>query len=169
MVKPIVQPIGAERPTNVGRGPAQLKSKRPREGIALCLSGGGYRAAIFHAGALRRLNELGVLAKIDAISCVSGGSIIGGFLARLIKDKTITLESGKYQGLDGALAPFFDFVRKDIRTLSALARLQFWEPGKASRCIENYYKGLVGEVFLTDLPERPRFIFCATDLFCANS
>jgi NTE family protein len=169
MTQPIIQPIGADRPTNVGRGPAHLKSKKPRDGIALCLSGGGYRAAIFHAGALRRLNELGILAKIDAISCVSGGSIIGGFLARLIKEQTITIAGGRYVGLDAALAPFFDFVRKDIRTLSALARLQFWEPGKASRCIENYYKRLVGEMFLTDLPEKPRFIFCATDLFFANS
>jgi len=36
--------------------------KAEREGIGLCLSGGGYRAALFHLGALRRLNEFGILA-----------------------------------------------------------------------------------------------------------
>ncbi len=30
---------------------------RPREGVALCLSGGGYRAMLYHAGALLRLKR----------------------------------------------------------------------------------------------------------------
>ena len=54
----------------------------PRQGMALCLSGGGYRAALFHLGAVRRLNELGVLPKVDTVSAVSGGSLL---LAQLIK------------------------------------------------------------------------------------
>jgi NTE family protein len=33
------------------------------DGIALCLSGGGYRAMLFHAGAIWRLNELGLLRR----------------------------------------------------------------------------------------------------------
>ncbi len=33
------------------------------DGIALCLSGGGYRAMLFHAGAIWRLIELGLLRK----------------------------------------------------------------------------------------------------------
>lgn len=36
---------------------------RPEEGIALSLSGGGYRAMLFHAGALWRLNEVRVPAR----------------------------------------------------------------------------------------------------------
>ncbi len=52
-----------------------------RKGVALCLSGGGYRAALFHLGALRRLNELGVLTSIDTISSVSGGSVAAAFIA----------------------------------------------------------------------------------------
>jgi len=47
-----------------------------RRGLAICLSGGGYRAALFHLGGLRRLNELGILSSIDTISSVSGGSIM---------------------------------------------------------------------------------------------
>ena len=53
---------------------------RPRPGVALCLSGGGYRAMIFHLGVLWRLNELGYLARLDRISSVSGGSITAGLL-----------------------------------------------------------------------------------------
>lgn len=49
-------------------------------GIALCLSGGGYRAMLFHVGVLWRLNELGYLPKLDRISSVSGGSITSGVL-----------------------------------------------------------------------------------------
>src|SRR3954469_5647178 len=49
-------------------------------GIALCLSGGGYRAMLFHLGSLWRLNELGLLRKLDRISSVSGGSITSAML-----------------------------------------------------------------------------------------
>src|SRR5215217_4146253 len=52
----------------------------PTGGIALCLSGGGYRAMLFHLGALWRLNEAGYLPKLDWVSSVSGGSITAGVL-----------------------------------------------------------------------------------------
>lgn len=47
--------------------------------IGLALSGGGYRAAAFHIGTLKKLHELGVLSKIDVMSTVSGGSITGAY------------------------------------------------------------------------------------------
>lgn len=52
----------------------------PEDGIGLALSGGGYRAMVFHVGALIRLNEVGILQKIKRISSVSGGSITAGVL-----------------------------------------------------------------------------------------
>jgi predicted acylesterase/phospholipase RssA len=52
----------------------------PKTGLALCLSGGGYRAMVFHAGVLWRLYELGILNKVKRISSVSGGSITAGIL-----------------------------------------------------------------------------------------
>ena len=52
----------------------------PAPGIALCLSGGGYRAMIFHVGMLWRLNEAGYLPRLARISSVSGGSITAGVL-----------------------------------------------------------------------------------------
>jgi len=47
----------------------------------LALSGGGFRATMFHLGALNRLNEMGILRHVDTITSVSGGSIINGILA----------------------------------------------------------------------------------------
>src|SRR6267378_4024917 len=53
---------------------------KPKPGMALCLSGGGYRAMLFHLGALWRLNQFGYLTKLTRISSVSGGSITAGVL-----------------------------------------------------------------------------------------
>jgi NTE family protein len=52
----------------------------PGEGAALALSGGGYRAMMFHLGALWRLNEVGLLGRLRRISSVSGGSITAAVL-----------------------------------------------------------------------------------------
>jgi predicted acylesterase/phospholipase RssA/tetratricopeptide (TPR) repeat protein len=45
--------------------------------VGLALSGGGFRASLFHIGVLARLAEMDLLRRIDVLSCVSGGSIIG--------------------------------------------------------------------------------------------
>lgn len=45
--------------------------------VGLALSGGGFRAALFHIGVLARLAEMDMLRHVEVISCVSGGSIIG--------------------------------------------------------------------------------------------
>ncbi|TDX11230.1 patatin-like phospholipase family protein [Flavobacterium sp. S87F.05.LMB.W.Kidney.N] len=49
--------------------------------IGLALSGGGYRAAAFHLGVFRKLNEMKILENLDVISTISGGSIIGTYYA----------------------------------------------------------------------------------------
>jgi len=49
--------------------------------IGLALSGGGFRAASFHLGVLKRLEELGVLPRVAVVSTVSGGAIVGAFYA----------------------------------------------------------------------------------------
>ena len=64
----------------VDTGSAFDTADRPQPGIALCLSGGGYRAMLFHLGALWRLNEWGYLPQLARISSVSGGSITAGVL-----------------------------------------------------------------------------------------
>jgi predicted acylesterase/phospholipase RssA len=47
--------------------------------VGLALSGGGFRASLFHIGVLARLAELDALRHVEVISCVSGGSIVGAF------------------------------------------------------------------------------------------
>ncbi|HEY2092715.1 MAG TPA: patatin-like phospholipase family protein [Thermoanaerobaculia bacterium] len=56
-----------------------LRTVHPR--LAVALSGGGFRAALFHAGVLVRVAEAGWLPRLDLISTVSGGSILGAVLA----------------------------------------------------------------------------------------
>jgi hypothetical protein len=55
---------------------ALKRNGKTRDTLGIALSGGGYRSAIFCYGILRGLNQLGVLAKADYISAVSGGSWI---------------------------------------------------------------------------------------------
>src|SRR5882762_9397048 len=62
--------------------------EEPKPGIGLCLSGGGYRAMIFHLGGLWRLNELGILRKVARVSSVSGGSLTAGRLGLMWKKLT---------------------------------------------------------------------------------
>jgi predicted acylesterase/phospholipase RssA len=45
--------------------------------VGLALSGGGFRASLFHIGVLAKLAELDMLRHVEVVSCVSGGSIIG--------------------------------------------------------------------------------------------
>src|SRR5690349_2465171 len=49
--------------------------------ICLALSGGGFRATLFHLGVVAAFRQLGYLQNVAVISCVSGGSIIGAHLA----------------------------------------------------------------------------------------
>src|ERR1041385_9021212 len=70
----------------------------PQTGMGLCLSGGGYRAMLFHLGAIIRLNQAGILARLKRISSVSGGSITAGVLG--YKWKRLTFAGG--------IAPNFD-------------------------------------------------------------
>jgi predicted acylesterase/phospholipase RssA len=60
--------------------------------IGLALSGGGFRASLFHIGVLARLAELDVLRRIEVISCVSGGAILGAHyqleVRKLLREKS---------------------------------------------------------------------------------
>ena len=138
-----------------------------RHGTALCMSGGGYRAALFHLGALRRLNELGVLSKIDTFTSVSGGSIMAAQLATWLT--RAEREPGKpVDGFEGAVArPMRAFAGRDVRTGAALARLHprnWLVPGAQSEALAAAYAQGPAPGRLVDLPERPRFVFLASDM-----
>jgi predicted acylesterase/phospholipase RssA len=59
--------------------------------VGLALSGGGFRASLFHIGVLARMAELDMLRHVEVLSCVSGGSIVGAHyyleVRRLLQEK----------------------------------------------------------------------------------
>ncbi|MFN7087375.1 MAG: patatin-like phospholipase family protein [Burkholderiales bacterium] len=63
--------------------PPSPQPMRPKLGLAL--SGGGFRASLFHIGVLARMAELGLLPRVEVLSTVSGGSIIGAYYYLKIK------------------------------------------------------------------------------------
>jgi NTE family protein len=143
--------------------------KEKRNGLALCMSGGGYRAALFHLGALRRLNELGLLSRIDTFTSVSGGSIMLAQLATFMARRGAPAEPGKpIEGFDdGVAGPMRQFTAKDVRTGAALARLKprnWLSPGAQSEALAAAYEQGPAPGRLADLPDRPRFVFLASDM-----
>lgn len=144
--------------------PHDAPGGRKREGTALCLSGGGYRAMVFHAGALRRLNELGHLRQLDFVSSVSGGSITAGILALAWKDLTFDA-AGRATDFDRLVVDRVremaerEVDRRSVLTGLALPRRRITDQVQAA-----YREHLFGDRTLQDLPDRPRFVFCATNL-----
>ena len=90
--------------------PTDDPQRPPEPGSALCLSGGGYRAMVFHVGALWRLYEAGLLASLKRISSVSGGSITAGVLA--LKWDRLSFDPARLQA---------DFVPEVVAPLRRLA------------------------------------------------
>lgn len=89
--------------------------------VGLALSGGGYRASLFHVGVLARLAECRVLRHVEVLSCVSGGSIIGAFyyleLRRLLEQKDdAEITDADYVALVHDVATeFMKGVKKNLR------------------------------------------------------
>jgi predicted acylesterase/phospholipase RssA len=82
----------------LGNDAAALRSTAAGK-TGLALSGGGFRASLFHIGVLARLAELDVLRSVEVLSCVSGGSVIGAHyylevrhLLQTKRDEDITRE-----------------------------------------------------------------------------
>jgi NTE family protein len=157
---------------NVGAGARHLPDP-VRKGIALCLSGGGFRATLFHSGALRRLNELGVLGKVDSFVSVSGGSILNGVLAARWHELKADSD-GRFENFDAVMGePIRDFCKKDLRTSVLL-----WKRGNPlhwGRLFgdDHSVTDLLADAYARELglgrridalnPTR-RFIFCAANL-----
>lgn len=132
--------------------------------MALCLSGGGYRAMVFHLGALLRLNEAGLLNKLDRITSVSGGSIVAGMLgmkwSRLRfddKDSATNLSSE-------VIAPVRALATKTID--AGAIGIGALMPGMTigDRVEAAYKKHLFGDATLQNLPDHPRFVINATNV-----
>jgi hypothetical protein len=89
--------------------------------VGVALSGGGFRASLFHIGVLARLAECNLLRRVEVLSCVSGGSIVGAFyylkLRRLLQEKPDgEITDRDYVCLVRELADqFLDGVRENLR------------------------------------------------------
>jgi hypothetical protein len=79
--------------------------------VGLALSGGGFRASLFHIGVLAKLAELDVLRRVEVLSCVSGGSIIGTHYYLQLRE---TLETTECERLsqDQLRGIYIDVVRR---------------------------------------------------------
>ena len=90
--------------------------------LGLALSGGGFRASLFHIGVLAGLAELDMLRHVEVLSCVSGGSIVGAYyyleMRKLLMDhEDGTLTRKDYINLVERTADnFLGGVQQNIRT-----------------------------------------------------
>jgi NTE family protein len=136
------------------------------DGVALSLSGGGYRAMMFHVGALCRLNEIGLLGKLTRISSVSGGSITAGLLGLLWSRLQFN------QGKAGRFDLFVDGMRAMADTSVDVGAVigGIFLPGSISdRVAKAYDDVLFKGAKLHDLPDdtdkqAPRFVINATSI-----
>lgn len=132
------------------------------KGIALCLSGGGYRAMLFHAGSIWRLNELGFLPKLKRISSVSGGSITAGVLA--MNWHNLDFQGDIAQNFASqVITPIKNLASHTIDVPAVIfGTLLFGRVG--NRIAASYRKHLFGKKTLQDLPDEPRFVINATNI-----
>jgi NTE family protein len=144
---------GAETPLISEPGEEHLEDT-----LALCLSGGGYRAMLFHVGVLWYLSDAGYLSKLARISSVSGGSIAAGVLA-------VNWAGASAPG--GFVANVVTPVRKmagiTIDVESILGGV-FGLEAVSDRVIDRYKEILYGSRTLQDLPKSPRFVINATNV-----
>jgi NTE family protein len=119
---------------------------------------------LFHAGALKRLNELGVLSRVARISSVSGGSIAAGFLASVWKSLGPANAAGSFdQFQEKYVEPILSFSREKIDVGDILTGLLPWTSA-ATQVAASYDRSLLHNISLQDIPDQPRFVFCATNL-----
>jgi NTE family protein len=143
--------------------PSDAPERGPEDGIALCLSGGGYRAMLFHLGALWRINELGLLPQLARISSVSAGSIVAGLLG--LKWQALRFDAaGVGAAFDAeVVAPVRALASRTI-DLPAIVLGMFLPGGASARIAAAYRRHVFGRATVQALPDSPRFVMNATDL-----
>ena len=125
----------------------------------LALSGGGFRATLFHLGAIWRLNELSLLPAIDRISAVSGGSILTGLLAA--RWSRLAFENGVAVNFrEEIVAPIWKFCGLSVDVWATIGSVL----PRVNMLSRYYQKHLVGKYTLQDIPDHPEFVFNAAHL-----
>ncbi|MCA0176866.1 MAG: patatin-like phospholipase family protein [Proteobacteria bacterium] len=140
--------------------------------IGLALSGGGYRATLFGLGSLWRLNDAGLLGRLDRITSVSGGSILMGVLAH--RWRQLQFIDGRADNFAQVVAePVRAFCAKTIDVGAGLAGLLVPFKTAGDFLAHRYEKDLFGEATIKGLPpaaaDTPKFIFYATNLQTGRS
>jgi len=142
---------------------SDAEEDQPEEGIALCLSGGGYRAMVFHLGSLIRLNELGYLSRLDRVSSVSGGSITAAMLG-LRWQHLDFIDRIARRLIPEVVEPIRSFAEVSVDAKAILSGI--FLPGTIAEKVEHAYdKHLFHGATLLDLPDDPpRFVINATNV-----
>ena len=151
-----------------------MQSEGLIDGPGLCLSGGGSRAMLFHAGALIRLNELGLLARLVRVSSVSGGSITAGVLATRWSQLQFDPATGIAPDFSTIVVdPIRRFAGKNVDVMIGIKGTLLPGGNPAKRLADvldgALYEGrtlddLPGTPDRHDQPGAPRFVFNATNL-----
>lgn len=148
--------------------PPGMPAAHARLRVGLALSGGGFRAALVHAGVVDALGELGV--PVTHLSSVSGGSIIGSYLSvgGAPRDFVDAVAAGRFRMTRDLLA-VQNLLRLPSPTVLPWLDVDVWPlPWSMSRT--DVQANLVDRVLLagarpTDTPRRgPRLMVCMTDL-----
>ena len=149
---------------SLGNSAARARTIEP-PGIALCLSGGGYRAALFHTGVLTELNERGLLPRVRSVAGVSGGAIVGATLAMAWDDLDFDA-NGRARNFDTLVAQRIEHLTTETLDVGAVLST-FADSGSSRRIARGYSDLLFGDLHLADLPSGegiPEFVFLATEL-----
>lgn len=145
----------------------EAASAQHEDGVTLSLSGGGYRAMLFHIGALWRLNEVGLLSRLKRISSVSGGSITAAYLGLRWKDLRFDA-AGKADNLTIIVDGLRRMADTSVDVGAVIGGILL--PGTISDRVAAAYDGvLFGGKKLADLPDdgggkAPRFVINATNV-----
>jgi NTE family protein len=134
-----------------------------RAGIALCLSGGGFRAALFHLGAARRLYEAGILDTVATIASVSGGSSLAAHLAtthRTWYQRALSPDDWEHE----VALPFREYTARNLSAWPVFKGLLLPKTNAGVDALAARIRERLTALKLSALPAQPRFLFCATDL-----
>jgi NTE family protein len=132
--------------------------------LALCLSGGGYRAMLFHLGTLWYLNDAGYLPRLDRVSSVSGGSITAAVLATRWNQLRFD-DQGKAANFgDVVVSPIRKIAGTTIDAGGVIGGLLTPGTSVNDRITKSYRKILFGDATLQSFPDKPRFVINATNV-----
>ena len=172
---PLIDPLNEQTPDT-----------QVRIAAAIALSGGGFRAMLFHLGALWRMGQLGFFAdapiihrdrqgaeqsvgKLERISSVSGGSITSAVVAMALPALEQAGNRFDHAYTELVAAPICTLAATNLAgrgwsgawpVLKAIAM-----PGSVNGHVASAYDRLLfkGKT-LQDLPDRVRFVFNASNL-----